>query len=472
MKKLVLVFALFFSFNLLAQPGTVCWREISAGKNFSMAIRNDGTLWAWGLNGNLLGLNGNTANQNVPIQVGTANDWVEVSAGTNHTLAIKTNGTLWAWGDGQFGALGNGLFNSATWTVTQVGTATDWIHVSAGNRFSIALKNNGTLWSWGLNTVGQLGQNNLTNLNVPTQVGTSTNWSAIDAGEQHALALDAGGFLYAWGDNTAGQFGNATNTSALVPVPSTTSTWGNISAGFDHSLLLDPAGNMFAMGGNSNGQLGDGSNTPSNVPLLVGISSTGVVGQYIAISAGNNFSLAIRNDNTLHSTGMNSQGQLGLSNNTNVNVFTIVGLLNTWQKISAGDVHALALEVTADLWSTGRNLEGQMGIANFINSNFLQQVGCTPSTVGLFESSSIELELLVYPNPATNKITVEFNIEKIENVRCTLTNLQGQILEATEIVSNGNTNQLEFKVNEYASGIYFLNLQINGQNWTKRFEKQ
>lgn len=472
MKKFILLLTLVVTNLSFAQPGTVCWREISAGKNFSMAIRNDGTLWAWGLNGNLLGLNGNMANQNAPIQVGTANDWKEVSAGANHTLALKTNGTLWSWGDGLFGQLGNGLFNSATWTVTQVGTATDWLHVSAGNRFSIALKNNGTLWSWGYNSVGQLGQNNLTNLNIPTQVGTSTNWSAIDAGEVHSLALDAGGFLYAWGDNTAGQFGNASNTSSLVPVPSTTSTWGSISAGFDHSLLLDPAGNMFAMGGNTNGQLGDGSNTASNVPLLVGISSAGIVGQYIAISAGNTFSLAIRNDNTLHSTGMNNMGQLGLSNNTNTNSFNQVGLLNTWQKISAGDVHSLAMEVTANLWASGRNVEGQLGIANNTNSNFLQQVGCTPSTAAIAENGWEENELVLFPNPVDDKLNIEFPFENVNSIEISVINLQGKIVSTVQKSVHTNFSNIEINLSDLPSGIYFLYFQSNGQQWNQRFEKR
>lgn len=220
MKKLLLttVFALLFTVSTLGQSGTGCWRMVSAGQNFSMGIKMDGTLWGWGLNGNLLGLNGNMANQNLPIQIGTANDWATVSAGNVHTLAVKTNGTLWAWGNGQFGQLGNGIFNSATWTVTQVGTANDWLTVSAGNRFSLAIKTNGTLWSWGLNNVGQLGISNLINQNLPVQVGTASNWLKIDAGNQHSLAIDTTGFVYAWGDNTFGQFGNGTNTSSLTPI--------------------------------------------------------------------------------------------------------------------------------------------------------------------------------------------------------------------------------------------------------------
>jgi alpha-tubulin suppressor-like RCC1 family protein len=472
MKKLVLVLALFFSLHLYAQPGTACWRQISAGRNFSMAIKNDGTLWAWGNNGNLLGLNGNMLNQNAPIQVGTANDWLEVSAGATHTLAIKTNGTLWSWGDGLYGQLGNSLFNSATWTVTQRGTATDWAHVSAGSGFSLALKTNGTLWSWGYNSVGQLGQGNTTNLNVPTQVGTASNWAAIDAGAEHALALDNGGFLFAWGNNTFGQFGNGNNTSGLSPAPSTTSMWMKISAGFDHSLLLDPSGNMFAMGDNSQGELGDGTNTSSNVPIFTGQSSAGLINQYIEISAGLSFSLAIRADATLHSSGMNNSGQLGLGNTTNVNSFSQVGTLNTWQKISAGEVHSLALENSSDLWSTGRNIEGQLGIASWVNSNILQQVVC-PNSPGLsISETNLDTDFEVYPNPAIDKITLAYSGKNLGNMGLTVTNLQGQILFSTVYTAAEYENHILVSLDDYSSGIYFLNVQFNDQQWSKRVVKK
>ena len=268
MKKLLLllVIVLCFSANLYSQAGSTCWREFSAGTNFSLAIKSDGTMWGWGANGNLLGLNGVTPDQNLPVQIGTANDWATVSAGAIHSLAVKTNGTLWAWGNGQFGQLGNNVFNSATWTVTQVGTANDWLSVSAGNRFSIATKTTGTLWSWGLNNFGQLGINNIIDQALPVQVGTASNWVRIDAGNRHSLAVDAAGFMWAWGDNTFGQFGDGTNTSSLIPIlVGTSNNWSLVSAGFDHSMALDLSGVLYTFGNNTNGQLCDGTNLPSNV---------------------------------------------------------------------------------------------------------------------------------------------------------------------------------------------------------------
>ena len=470
-KLQLLVIIVLTSLNVFSQTGVGCWRVVSAGTNFSLGIKMDGTLWGWGQNGNLLGLNGVMPNQNLPVQIGTNNDWMAVSAGTIHSLAIKTNGTLWSWGNGQFGQLGNGLFNSATWTVTQVGTATDWLSVSAGNRFSLALKTNGTLWSWGLNNVGQLGINTIIDQNLPVQVGTASNWSKIDAGNQHSLAIDTTGFMYGWGDNTFGQFGNGSNTSSLFPiVVSSSNNWAEVSAGFDHSMALDTNGILYTFGNNTNGQLGDGTNTASNIMTPISFSNAGTVTQYIAISAGTSFSLAIKNDNTLWSTGFNSSGQLGLGNTTAVNTLNQVGTNNNWFLISAGDTHSLAMETSTGLWSTGRGLEGELGIGTWISNSTLQSIGCPTLTAETFTKDPSTLH--VYPNPTQSSITVDYLVNDTAAVVLRITNLQGQVIyeskSAPVIGSQSNT----INVSNQASGIYFLTITSGSDTQTAKFIKQ
>ncbi|MES2747841.1 MAG: hypothetical protein V4648_05655, partial [Bacteroidota bacterium] len=422
-KLQLLVITLFFSANVFSQVGTGCWRMISAGENFSLAIKMDGTLWGWGQNSNKLGLGlGNLLDQNLPIQIGTANDWATVSAGNVHSLAVKTNGTLWSWGNGQFGQLGNGIFNSATPNVTQIGTANDWLQVSAGNRFSLAIKTNGTLWSWGRNNTGQLGINTIIDQNLPVQVGTATNWVRIDAGNQHSLAVDAFGFMYAWGNNTFGQLGDGTNTTSLVPIVITsTNNWALVSAGFDHSMALDVNNILYTFGNNVNGQLCDGTNTASNLPIPISFSGAGTVSFYIAISAGNSFSLAIRNNNTLWSGGFNTSGQLGLGNNTAVNVLNQVGTNNNHFAISAGDTHSLVLDNSASLSSTGRGIEGELGIGTNINMNTLQAVNCPTSTLGTDEMETEIMKVVVYPNPTNDIVNVNYTLENTSDVTLRLT---------------------------------------------------
>ncbi len=470
-KLLVLVIALVFSATVFSQVGTICWREVSAGQNFTLAIKSDGTLWGWGANGNLLGLNGNTANQNLPIQIGTANDWMTVSAGGNHSLAVKTNGTLWAWGSGILGQLGNGAFNNATWTVTQLGTATNWLKVSAGSEFSLAIKNTGTLWSWGLNNTGQLGIGNTINQNIPIQVGTSNTWSEIDAGNQHSLAIDNLGFVWAWGNNTFGQLGNGSNTSSLSPIQIISfGGWTDISAGFDHSLFINGAQFLFSCGNNTNGQLCDGTNTASNI--LIPATATGAQFRYIAISAGQTHTMAIRDDFTLWTSGFNNQGQLGLGNNTNVNALNQVGTGTNWFAISAGFVHSHALETTTDLWSTGRGLEGQLGVGSFVNSNVIVIVNCPTSALGNNEMETEDMKIVVYPNPTNDMVNVNYNIENASNVTLQLTSIQGQVIKEVKMINVLGLQTTTVDLSNQTSGMYFITLSTENESFTTKVVKR
>jgi alpha-tubulin suppressor-like RCC1 family protein len=152
------------------------------GTTFSAAIKTDGTLWSWGYNGGgQLGL-GNKTNYSSPKQVGGLTNWSAISGnGQSHCLAVKTDGTLWSWGANYFGALGLGNRTDYS-SPKQVGALTAWSRVAGNNHFSVALKTDGTLWTWGRNAVGQLGQNNTTGLSSPVQVGALTTWLTVSAG--------------------------------------------------------------------------------------------------------------------------------------------------------------------------------------------------------------------------------------------------------------------------------------------------
>ena len=172
---------------------STAWSKISMGSSSSAAIKTDGTLWTWGANfSGVLGLGDATIppvynNRSSPVQVGALTTWSQISAnGGGHMLAVKTDGTLWAWGSGYFGNLGLGNTTNYS-SPKQVGALTAWSKVSGNNNFSIALKTNGTLWTWGRNNVGQLGQNNLTNLSSPVQVGALTTWLTVSAGQDWLL---------------------------------------------------------------------------------------------------------------------------------------------------------------------------------------------------------------------------------------------------------------------------------------------
>jgi hypothetical protein len=172
---------------------------IAAGNDRTIVIQKDGSLWACGDNNNWrLGL-GDTIDRTNLTRVGTATNWTAV-AHYGHTLALKADGTLWAWGgDNIHGQLGQGN-TTPVHIPTQVGNDTHWVAVSVGDSHSLALKDDGSLWAWGDNTNGQLGLGNgVGDQYSPIQVGIDTHWVAVVAGGQHSLGLKDDGTLWVWG---------------------------------------------------------------------------------------------------------------------------------------------------------------------------------------------------------------------------------------------------------------------------------
>src|SRR3989344_1483851 len=150
MKKRILLTGFAIFFLLLSCSAYAATPQISARYKHTIAIKSDGTLWAWGYN--LYGQlgDGTTSQRNSPVQIGTDNNWVSISAGGYHTIAIKSDGTLWAWGSNDYGQLGDGTMVDKT-TPAQIGTDANWVSISAGDYHTIALKSDGTLWAWGRN---------------------------------------------------------------------------------------------------------------------------------------------------------------------------------------------------------------------------------------------------------------------------------------------------------------------------------
>jgi alpha-tubulin suppressor-like RCC1 family protein len=188
------------------------WQKVMAGRRQSLAIKTDGTLWAWGENEHGELGDGTFINRNAPVQIGTNTDWESLSTLGNHSLAIKTNGTLWSWGDNAMGQIGDGTQTSKNYPV-QIGTGTDWQEVSAGGIHSLALKTNGTVWGWGDNNYYfQLGFFSFNDQLVPIQLGTSNEWIGISGGGVHTAMVKSDNTLWVFGWNYLGQLGNGTNT--------------------------------------------------------------------------------------------------------------------------------------------------------------------------------------------------------------------------------------------------------------------
>ncbi|MBI3609808.1 MAG: hypothetical protein HY204_03790 [Nitrospirae bacterium] len=341
---------------------------VAAGLYHSVALKNDGTVWSWG--GNQSGQlgDGTTSNCSTPISVGGLTGVVGIAAGYSHTLAVKTDGTVWAWGSNFSGQLGNGdlSLSNRSAPVQVVDTAATGflsgiVAVAAGESHSLALKNDGTVWAWGDNSYGQLGDGTTAGQHVtPIQVSVLTNVIAIAAGGRHSIAIKTDGTVWAWGQNSGGQLGigsadiNPHSTPFQVPGLSVVSS---IAAGDSHTVALDGAGNVWAWGSNSHGQLGNGdpglNNQFSPVLVLAGVSG---------IAAGYSHTLVV-NGNTVWAFGDNFFGQLGLGatdGNPHPTPVQVPGLTGAI-KIAGGGSHSLAIKSDGTVWAWGENQNGQLG---------------------------------------------------------------------------------------------------------------
>ena len=257
---------------------------------------------------------GTTIDKLYPIEV-NASSWLSISAGDDYTVAIKSDNTLWAWGSNSIGQLGHSPIGSNSDTpVQEESNSTNWKSITAnvGSKYkshTIAYKNDGSLWSWGDNGSGQLGQDDTTDRSTPTQIGAGIDWSVhLSAGEEHTAVIKSDGSLWTWGNNYDGQLGDNTKVDKIEPIEVNSSTWLEISSGLLHTVAIRDDGTLWAWGDNSYGQLGhSGSVYDSEVPLQeASMDST-----WVKVSAGNYNTVAIKKDGTLWSWGSASYGQIG-----------------------------------------------------------------------------------------------------------------------------------------------------------------
>lgn len=208
---------------VLVAGGFTDWTQITTGVTSSNAartlgLRKNGSIWGWGSNSGALGNNG-IQNVSSPVSVIGGFTWTFVTTGNSHTLAIRNNGTMWGFGSGTFGALGDGTTSQRSSPVAVVGGFTDWISAAAGSYNSIGLRSDGTLWAWGNNITGQLGDNTIVSKSSPVSVvGGFTDWVSVSASYRHILALRSNGTLWSWGQNNSGELGDNTTSNRSSPV--------------------------------------------------------------------------------------------------------------------------------------------------------------------------------------------------------------------------------------------------------------
>lgn len=327
--------------------------KIAAGYGYSIALNEDGTLWSWGYNSNGQLGDGTTINRSTPVAVMDMKDVKEVAAGNEHTVALKNDGTVWSWGYNRYYKLGYGNGWSNYTIPGKVDRISDVKEIAAGYDHTVVLKEDGTVWAWGLNNYGQLGDG--TNSNLDSEIVQSMSGvTKIAAGDYHTAALASDGTVWTWGCNTNGQLGDGTTVSRYVPTQvANVSDIIDIEAGSYNTLALSRDGTIWAWG-NYYGT------TPVKIQNLTDVKS---------ISSGYNMISALKNDGTVWDIrSIYSPVQL-----QNINDVTA---------ISCGYNHIIVTKQDGTIWAWGDNQYGQLGdlTTNYANQAVQTLFGILPDT--------------------------------------------------------------------------------------------
>ena len=317
------------------------------------------SLWTWGANGSgQLGVN-DAATRSTPVTtISGGTNWKSVAGGLDHTAAIKTDGTLWAWGANYGGQIGNNSNGSNIYApVTTFAGGTNWKQVACGEQYTAAIKTDGTLWNWGYNFYGHLGINSETDRSTPvtTRLG-GTNWKQVAVGQYHTAAIKTDGTLWTWGGDITGQLGiNESTVFANRSTPVTTlvggTNWKQVACGRDHTVAIKIDGTLWVWGKNSYGQLAIPDGIDRLTPTTTFVGGT----NWKQVASGGIYTAAIKTDGTLWTWGSSATP-----------VTTILGGTN-WKQVACGGNHTAAIKTDGTLWIWGSNFYGTLGINDTAN---------------------------------------------------------------------------------------------------------
>lgn len=267
---------------------------------------------------------------------------ISTSNFTSHTLGIKNDSSLWAWGQNNKGQLGDGATVNKM-RPTQINAGSRWISIATGTYHSLAVKADGTLWAWGMNNQGQLGDGTTIDKTNAIQIGAAANWVSVAAGHLVSLGIKSDGTLWGWGDNNYGQLSG--NSSRITPAQIGTSTnWISVAVGLYHTIGLKSDGTVWAWGTNTNGQLGDGTTTDRAMPVQIGAAT-----DWVSVTAGGEHNLAIKKNGSLWVWGGNDVWLFG--NYTVAEPTTPMQLsADEWSSVAAGSADVIGTKTDGTLW--------------------------------------------------------------------------------------------------------------------------
>jgi len=348
--------------------------KVAAGPFHSLALRSNGEVYAWGRNSfGELGRNSADLNEPLPKKVQGLSGVVGIAAGGAHSVALKFDGTLWTWGANQVGQLGHGNTDSLKHpTPTQVNLPGKVVKFAAGGHNTMVLLDNGQVRIWGVNTNGEagLGNGSAENIVSPAVVSFPTGAAAIrdvGLGESFGIALDQNGAVFVWGKNNAHQLGlpeSATPRRSPVKVNSP-QVFDRIVAGIETSFLITGTGAVWGMGLNNQNVFADATGNPTTGPMRLSMFD----GRTKVLDSGYRFSISLTEAGRIWSVGTNGFGQLCNLPNAGTNggvggSRTTLGELTTLNSVfdlGVGRGHVLILDSSHNIWACGLNEDGQLG---------------------------------------------------------------------------------------------------------------
>ena len=327
-------------------------------------------LWIWGENISGEMGDGTDVNRSSPVQTITlGSTWKSVKGGRSITVALKDDGSLWTWGDGADGALGNLSTNDVSSPV-HIAQGKTWKSIGGCSKTNestaCAIDSNNKLFTWGENNEGQLGHNDVIDKSSPTQMGTK-NWSSASINAVHGAAIDTDNKLFLWGNNYSGQLGLNDAVDRSSPVQLGTDNWDMIATGYHYTLGIKSNGTLWGWGANDVGQLGLGDTVFYSSPVQIGNAS-----DWKFVEAGIGHSAAIKNDNSLFVWGYAGYGALGQNNTTNRS--SPVQVSSSWDEVSCGYAYTVALRSDNTVWAWGYNSYGQLGDDTDVNKSSPVQI--------------------------------------------------------------------------------------------------